>query len=279
MKFLFWLWMSSAVALTATAQDYLDCHFVPGWEQTGAKRHYNAENLYDYKDGAAEGYLSFGFLQMQGIDCKAGAVILSIDVSEMRDPESAWGLFAASRDPEKPLLPDGTSAQLLPQSFLFSKGKYFFEIVETDGNSTTDQTPALRAFARRMEASFEGRSAPPDALAWFPPDTHASIRLVPQSVLGLRILQRGFVATYAQGQAFVVPETSPAAAAAVMTALREHFAGSSPASIADEAFAADAPYLNSVCIFRKGRYLAGFTNLPSPRAAQARAGELAARLP
>ena len=41
----------------ARAQDVLDCRFAPGWEPTGADTQYTAENLYDYKDGGAEGYL------------------------------------------------------------------------------------------------------------------------------------------------------------------------------------------------------------------------------
>ena len=37
------------------AKDYLDCKFVPGWEQSEAKHLYVADNLWEYKDGAAEG--------------------------------------------------------------------------------------------------------------------------------------------------------------------------------------------------------------------------------
>jgi len=40
----------------ARAQDYLNCHFVPGWEPSGAKRQYAADNLFEYRDGGAEGY-------------------------------------------------------------------------------------------------------------------------------------------------------------------------------------------------------------------------------
>src|ERR1017187_6873680 len=70
---------------TASAQDYLNCHFLPGWEPSGAKRQYVADNLFEYKDGGAEGYLSFGFVRMQGITCASGANTLDIDVSEMGD--------------------------------------------------------------------------------------------------------------------------------------------------------------------------------------------------
>src|ERR1019366_5076999 len=82
----------------ARAQDYLDCHFVPGWEQSGPKRQYTADNLYDYKDGGAEGYLLFGFVRMEGITCKSGGDALDIDVSEMSDADAAYGMFTANLD-------------------------------------------------------------------------------------------------------------------------------------------------------------------------------------
>jgi hypothetical protein len=67
----------------ASAQDYLNCGLAPGWEQTGLKRQYTPDNLFDYKDGGAEGYLAYGFVAMQGIDCKSGPDTMSIDVSQM----------------------------------------------------------------------------------------------------------------------------------------------------------------------------------------------------
>ncbi|HME58575.1 MAG TPA: DUF6599 family protein, partial [Terracidiphilus sp.] len=68
--------MLLSVLLTAglvRAQVALDCHFAPGWEASSPVRQFTADNLYDYKDGAADGYLSYGFARMSTIDCKSGA--------------------------------------------------------------------------------------------------------------------------------------------------------------------------------------------------------------
>ena len=263
----------------AAAQDYLNCHFVPGWEQSGAKRQYTADNLYDYKDGGAEGYLIFGFARMQGIDCQAGAATLAIDVSDMADADSAYGMFAANRDPKEPIAKIGMGGQVLAQSLIFAKGRYFVEIVETDGNPNSNQSAALQAFAAKMEPLLEGRVTPPVALGWFPRENQVSIRLVPESVLGLKILKRGYVAQYDHGQAFMVEEESAKAASETMKKLRRQFEGAAPAQIADEAFAAQAPYLDGICVFRKGRYIAGYANMPDPVQAAALAAKLVARLP
>jgi hypothetical protein len=261
------------------AQDYLNCHFVPGWEQSGAKRQYSADNLFDYRDGAAEGYLIYSFVRMQGIDCQSGSTTLAIDVSDMTDADSAYGMFSANRDPREPIARIGMGGQLLPQSLLFAKGKYFVQIIETDGNPNNNQTETLRAFAVKMEPLLEGRDTPPEALKSFPTEDQVSARLVPESVLGLRILKRGYVAQYKQGQAFVVLEDSPQAAAETLKNLRQRFEGATTAQIADEAFQAKEQYLDGVCVFRKGRYIGGYANMPEPNAAVAQAARLAARLP
>jgi hypothetical protein len=263
----------------ASAQAYLDCHFVPGWEQSGPKRQYTPDNLFDYRDGAAEGYLIFSFARMQGIDCKSGSTILSIDVSDMTDAESAYGMFAANRDPQQSIQKIGMGAQLLPQSLLFAKGKYFVEIVKTDGSTDTNQSATLQSFAARIEPLLEGSNNPPETLGWFPTENQLSARLVPESVLGLKILKRGYVAKYNQGQAFIVIEQSPESAAAVMNKLRVHFEGSVPVQLGDEAIQVKAPYLDGICIFRKGRIIAGYTNLPDARLAAIQAETLATRIP
>jgi len=83
----------------------------------------------------------------------------------------------------------------------------------------------------------------------------ANLRLVPESVLGLRILQRGYVAQYEFGKAFVVTDD---AAADVMQKLKARFEGAAATPIADEAFVGTDKYLGRVCVFRKGRFLGGY---------------------
>jgi Family of unknown function (DUF6599) len=260
----------------ARAQNYLNCQLVPGWEQSGTTRQYTADNLYEYMDGNAESYLIYGFVRMQGITCKSGENTLVIDVSEMNDPDSAYGLFSANRDPNQPIDKIGMGGQVQPRRASFAKGKYYVEIAASPDN---DHTAALEAFVSKMQERIEGRDTPPEALDWFAKAGLTSARLIPESVLGLRQLKRGYVAKYKQGQAFIVLEASSESAAEVMKKLRERFADSSPAQVADEAFQAKARYLDGICIFRKGRYLGGYANLPEPQDAAALAAKLAARIP
>ena len=64
-----------------------------------------------------------------------------------------------------------------------------------------------------------------------------------------------------------------------MNKLRARFDNSVPVKLADEAFEVKAPYLDGICIFRKGRVIAGYANLPDPQTATNQAAKLMERLP
>jgi len=253
-----------------------DCRLVPGWEQEGAARSFTSDNLFEYLDGNAEGYLIYGFTRMQDVTCKSGNDSIVIDVSEMTDPDAAYGIFTSNRDFNRPIVPIGMGGQITPQRATFCKGNFYVELAAYPDK---DHTPALQAFVVEMEKRIAGRSQPPDAVTWFSPDKLTLVRLIPRSVLGLSLLKRGYVAQYELGKAFVVPERSPESAADVLKKLRERFDKTAAVQVADEAFQTKDRYLGSLCFFRKGRYLGGFANLPEETDAAALATSLATRIP
>jgi hypothetical protein len=264
-----------SVCLAALGQTP-DCSLVPGWTQQGPSRSYVADNLFEYMDGNAEGYLIYRFIKMQGVNCQSGADTIVFDVSEMADFESAYGIFSANRDPRSPMEKIGTGGQIVPRRAIFAKDKYYVEI-----GISKDAPDLLRAFCLAIDKKIPGRTGVPETIGWFPADKLAteSVRLVPESVLGLRLLKRGYIAQYDYGKAFIVAETSPQTAAEVMTKLRARIGDTKPAQLADEAFEANDRYLGRLCFFRKGRYLAGFAGLAEGQNAPALGAALAARIP
>ncbi|MGA2628812.1 MAG: DUF6599 family protein [Terriglobia bacterium] len=270
------LFLGLLLPVGAAAADLPDCHLVAGWEQSGPARSYDSESLYEYMDGNSEGYLIYGFVRMTGVTCKQGENTFVIDISEMTDPDAAYGIFAANRDPNRATLPIGMGGQVLPRKATFAKGKYYAEI---SASPEGDYSAALLAFLTEMEKRIVGRTTPPETLAWFPPEKLVSARLIPESVLGLRALRRGYVAQYNEGKAFIVTEESPESAAAALKKVRSRLGDLAPAMVADEAFQAQDQYLGGLCFFRKGRYLGGYANLPDATAAVGLARSLALRIP
>lgn len=275
-KALLFVIASLTLPLGLRAAELLDCRLVSGWEQSGPVRSYDTDTLYEYMDGNSEGYFIYGFVRMQGITCKQGGNSLIIDISEMTDPDAAYGIFLANRDPNKPISKIGMGGQILPRKATFAKGNYYAEISATPEK---DHSAALQAFFTEIEKRIEGRTSPPETLAWFPQEKLVSLRLIPESVLGLRVLKRGYVAQYEKGKAFIVAEESPESAAAVMKKLHARLGETTAASIADEAFQVQDQYLGGLCFFRKGRYIAGYANVSAAAEATRLATALSARLP
>ena len=270
----------AAAALRAAADAPLPrCDVVPGWTQAGPARLFAADNLYDYMDGNSEGYLIYGFKLMRGVTCKSGEVSFVVDISEMNDPEAAWGLYASNRDPRLPVEKLGISGQIVPQRGIFVKGTSFAEISASP--TSADHTAALRTFLTALEKGVGGTTDAPPPVQWFPKEAldAASIRLVPQSVLGLSLLKKGYIAKYDYGRAFVVRQSSPDAAIQVMQKLRDRFGSSEPMKTADEAFQANDRYLGRLLVFRKGAYVAGFVNLSADAPAGKAGQALAAAIP
>ena len=249
-----------------------DCGLLSGWTQQGEARSFTGDNLFEYMDGNAEGYLLYHFVRMQGVNCLAGEDTLVFDVSEMENAEWAYGMFASNRDPRVPVEKIGTEAQIVPRRAILVKDKYFVEI-----GSSREQPDVLRRFLQAMEKRIPGSSEPPEALTWFPTEklVAGSVRMVPESVLGIGALKRGYIAEYPYGKAFLVRETSPESAAEVMNKLRARIGGTAPVKIGDEGFEATDKYLGRLCVFRKGRIIGGFSGLAAGADAVAITAKLA----
>jgi hypothetical protein len=255
------------------------CSLVPGWQQEGEARTFDADNLFEYMDGNAEGYVIYDFVRMHGVTCKKDGVTLVFDVSEMAGGEFAYGIFMANRDPNRPVEKIGTAGQIMPRRGVFCKDKYYVEIA---ANPEGDHTEILRQFLRAMEARIPGEAKLPDLLTWFPREglDEATLRLVPQSVLGLSLLKRGYVGQYPYGRMFIVTEASPESAAEVLKKANARMGETAkPVAVGDEGFQATDKYLGRLCFFRKGRYVAGIAGVPESDDPVARAKALASRIP
>jgi len=237
-----------------------DCSVAPGFKQEGPPRNYATDTLFEYMDGNSEGYFLYGFQSMKGITCSKGDLKLVFDVSTFKDHESAYGMFTGNLDTREPVLKIGGGGQVTPRKAVFTKGAYYVEIAaEPEGEHVAMLTEAIKAF----EKTFPGEVNPPRQVAWFPTEgiQPGFPRLVPQSVLGLRMLRRGYLAQYGNGRAFVVEEASEQAAKDLMARLKERFQASGALAAGSDGFTAADRYLGRLCIFRAGSRVAGWTGL------------------
>lgn len=269
-----------AAAAEPAAFPVPDCSLAPGWTRQGEVRSYDTETLFDYMDGNSEGYFAYGFTVMKGVTCvNAAGDQLVIDVSELGDPDRAWGFFVTNRDQRAPVEPIASGGQVLPRKATFAKGRYYVEIAASPAK---DHRESMRPFVEAMVPRVPGEAHVPQAVSFFPPEglDKESVRLVPESVLGLRALRTGFVGAYPVGRAFLAVEADEAAAKAAFAKVRERFPqAAAAASLGDEGFTAQDQYLGGLVVFRKGARVAGVANVAAGQDGLPLAKALAARLP
>jgi uncharacterized protein DUF6599 len=267
---LFLLAVLLAAVPAAAADLNPDCAAVPGWSQKGDVRVHVPDDLFDYMNGNAEGYIIYGFEKMTGVTCISADRTIHIDYFKMASPEMSWGIFTANRHPRHDTAAIGIIGQVMPRRATFAKGSYYVEFA-----ANQDNLEALDAFTKAIEPKVPGATDAPAALTWFPKEglDAASVRLVPQSVMGLRLLKRGYLAKYDDGRAFIVTEESPEAAAAVLAQLKERLSDPSAGDVGDASITGKDRYLGQMYLAQKGSYLIGFAtrNADADLAARVRA--------
>ena len=112
---------------------------------------YTGKELYDYIDGGAELYLSYGLVSMTG--CKYNGDSLpqvTVEIYEMNDSKNAFGVYTQSRDKEESDY--GQGSQSFPDFILFWKDRYFV-IVNTQ-EVVPESQKAVQYLAKLIDESI-----------------------------------------------------------------------------------------------------------------------------
>jgi hypothetical protein len=106
-----------------------------GWEAEGNDRLYGPTNLYDYIDGGAELYLSFGMKEVLSRRYhNEGTSEISVEIFDMINSENAFGVFTHTRTTNENIY--GQGSQYFTGAQIFWKDKYF---VTVTSNSVNDE--------------------------------------------------------------------------------------------------------------------------------------------
>jgi len=223
---------------------------IPGWSAKGAVREYDAKALYEYIDGAADLFNSYGFVRLVTADyvSDVGERAVTVDVYDMGEPLNAFGLFASERPPEVKALDLGNQGYAGDGVVAFWQGRQYVKVLQLSGDGLDD----ARAFAKATAALLPVSSGLPAEFARLPAADRVrdSERYVRQSALGHKLLDNVISAEYRVGKAtaelHLVDLTSPERANAAWTKLREFEAKTGKhltplAGLGDEAFVVRDP--------------------------------------
>ena len=107
---------------------------IDGWKRLGEDRFFNDKNLYDYIDGAAELYISFGFSKVFNRIYSAGeGKEVLVDIFYMNKSSDAFGAFSFSVG--KTGDDYGVQSQVSPGAIVFWKNNFLVSIVENPASA------------------------------------------------------------------------------------------------------------------------------------------------
>ncbi|MBI3123507.1 MAG: hypothetical protein HYZ10_03805 [Ignavibacteriales bacterium] len=138
---------------------------INGWKKLGEDRLFNDQNLYDYIDGAAELYISFGFTKVFNRIYSAGeGKEIIVDIFYMNTPQDAFGAFSFSVG--KVGNDFGTQSQTAQGAIVFWKNNFVVSIVENPASEEAKKTSLT--IAKLIDESIPEKGSFPEVLKYLP---------------------------------------------------------------------------------------------------------------
>lgn len=194
-----------------------------GWTPKEAPRRYTPDDLFEYIDGAADGFVDADVVEVVSRQYEApGGQSLTVDVYRHADPDAAFGIYSQERPGAGPLLVVGTQGYHEKGALNFWKGDCYVKLAAFglgDG-----ERAVLLEIAASISRKIPGEARMPALLDALPPDGRVagSERYLRKNVLGYPFLARAFTARYEAGgktlSLFVLAPGDEAGARAMLAA-------------------------------------------------------------
>jgi hypothetical protein len=247
---------------------------VPGWVSDGEPRFFTADNLWEFINGAADGYLMYGFEEVVTADFsqESSGQAAVIDIYQMMDPTHAFGIYCQERNPDYEFLEIGSEGYLGGTSLNFWKGPYYVKL--TVFEESEEIQGELKKLAEHVAGKIGHPAGEPPQVAAFPTENQKprSIQFLPRDVLGQSYLSNAFEAQYQVGEQEykIVAITASDAAAATegYTKYKEFLARSNPEMVAlegvgDEGLIGEDSFYGKVLAVRAGNRILVILGAPS----------------
>jgi len=169
---------------------------VEGWTRSSDARIYNAQNLWEYIDGAAVLFEEYGIRTCTTADLSSGDMSVTVDLYEMGSPLAAVGVFRRESPAGEVDLPGTIVAALSPPyQALMVKGRTYVKVNVYEGEITEDRG---RRLLEGLAASLPGGSEMPWEFSLLPEEGRVagSEGYQPGSLLSLEELTDCLSATY-----------------------------------------------------------------------------------
>ena len=250
------------------------------WQLKG-DHSYTPDDLYNYINGAADLFLSYGFVELAGGTYRYGSDnqgTVIVDIYDMEKKLNAFGIFQSKRDPEVKLLDIGAGAIGSEKYVFFYKDRFYVEI-QSFVPSEKGSSAALK-MAREVESKIPGDSSPPAELTYLPQvdQVSGSMLYITGGILGHGFLDRGLLCDYRISdeavKAFIAFFPSPDQAFKALNQYKNYIDKSGEKwethkGFGDNSFTAQEPYHKTILVVQQGSFVVGIADLSQVKKGEA----------
>ena len=257
-------------ALTAAGAEealFLKDTFPDGFKLKVPVRFYNQGDLYEYIDGQAVFYISYGFKRLEHGVYVSGGKEYTVDVYELASRLSAFGAYRQQRDESSGELGAGVEGSTIEYLTTFYKGSSYIEIIPA--GSESEDVPMMKKLAGHVAAAIPGETELPPEVGLFPQKDliAGSERYVDENLLSYSVMGRGLTAHYNQGgdtelRVFLALPTDQKAARKVYDGFLEKIKNTSLQKLEKvEWVKGDTPYQGEAMMYLRDRFVFGCLNV------------------
>jgi len=133
--------------------------------QLAERLEYTADNLFEYINGGAEMYLSYGLVGMKGcLYAAEGQPDVTIEVYEMTEAKNAFGVYTQTRDKEEYTYGQGSISYR--DAVMFWKDRFF--VIVTTPKATPQSEEAVKHIASLADKAIPAKGEKPDIINCLP---------------------------------------------------------------------------------------------------------------
>lgn len=253
-------WCSVATSRAAVPAGERPAFFpdIPGFALTLEPTVYEPANLWMFIDGAAELFLTYGFVDLHVAYYRAGqGVEVRAEVYRHDAPENAFGMYSQERSKESRFVDLGLQGYLEEGIANFLSGSTYVKLSANQEGIQAQE--ALMTVAGAIDSALGNPGSWPQPIGMLPVTgkIRNSEQFIAESYLGYEFFRGAYVARYSgkgSPEVFVIPSESDSAASAMAIALERVNNLSRPS---ERVYSLRDAHQGDMTLVLQGRFLAG----------------------
>jgi len=143
-----------------------DFPVIKGWKPVSKVTSYVPSNLWEYINGAADLFISFGLREVNCCDLKSGDLVVTVNIYDMDSRLNAFGIYKTEVSPEIKKAGSVLNGVVMPPyQCIMIKDKYYIKVDAFEGKITNSIGEEL---LKAIAGSINGREGIPEEFSLLP---------------------------------------------------------------------------------------------------------------